>query len=82
MNIQTDDLECATYFAVWERVNCLPNNKFWNQTKLKAFADDKLIVAVMTISAFDRLENTGGKGENAGYQHFPPFLQCFPKPPS
>ena len=34
----------------------------------------------MTISLFDRIENTVGKGENAGYQHFLLFLQCFPKP--
>ena len=36
----------------------------------------------MTISLFDRVENTVGKGENAGYQHFLLFQQCFPKPPS
>ena len=34
----------------------------------------------MTISLFDREENTVGKGENAGYQHFLLFPQCFPKP--
>ena len=26
---------------------------------------------------FDRVENSVGKGENAGYQHFLLFLQCF-----
>ena len=31
------------------------------------------------ISLLDKLENTVGKGENAGYQHFLLFLQCFPK---
>ena len=36
----------------------------------------------MTISFFDRVENNVGKGENAGYQHFLLFPQCFPKPPS
>ena len=64
-------------------------------TKLKAFADDKLLVSVdknsvddklsvdkMTISFFDRVENTGGKRENAGYQHFLLFPKCFPKPSS
>ena len=39
-------------------------------TKLKAFANDKLNVAKMTISLYDRVENTVGKGENAGYRHF------------
>ena len=34
------------------------------------------------IFLFDRIENTEGKGENAGYQHFLLFLQCFPKPSS
>ena len=36
----------------------------------------------MTIFLSDRTENTVGKEENAGYQHFLLFLQCFPKPPS
>ena len=49
-------------------------------TKLKAFADDKINVAKMTISLSNRVENTEGKGENAGYQHFLPFFQCFLKP--
>ena len=33
----------------------------------------------MMISAFDRVENIVGKGENAGYQHFLLFPQCFHK---
>ena len=51
-------------------------------TKLKAFADDKLNVAKMTISLFDRVENTVGRGENAGnrLQAFFPFpTGFFPK---
>ena len=35
-------------------------------TKLKAFVDDKLNIAKMTIFLFDRVENTERKGENAG----------------
>ena len=35
----------------------------------------------MMISVFDRVENTVEKGENAGYQHFLLFPQCFPKLP-
>ena len=38
-------------------------------TKSKASADDKYDVAKMTISLYDRGENIGGKGENAGYKH-------------
>ena len=31
---------------------------------------------------FGQVENISGKGENAGYQHFPLFPKCFRKPPS
>ena len=51
-------------------------------TKLKAFADDKLNVAKMRFSHCDRVENSVGKEENADYQHFLLFPQCFPKPSS
>ena len=51
-------------------------------TKLKAFTDNKLNIAEMTISLCDRVENTAGKEENAGYQRFLLFLQCFPNPSS
>ena len=57
-------------FVGCQRVDSIPNNKILDMTNLKAFADDKLIVAKMTISVFDREENTGKKGENTGYQHF------------
>ena len=33
----------------------------------------------MIISVFDRVENIVGKGENAVYQHFLLFPQCFEK---
>ena len=49
-------------------------------TKLKAFADDKLTLPKMTVSLFDIVENTVGKGENVVYQHFLLFPQCFPYP--
>ena len=52
---------------------------FLDKTKLKAFADDKLNVAVMMIQVFDGVENTVGKEENVGYQHFLLFLQSFQK---
>ena len=51
-------------------INSLPNNKILDVTKLKAFADNKINVAQVMISVFDRVENIVGKGENAGYQHF------------
>ena len=34
----------------------------------------------MTISLCDRVENTGGKEENTGIQHFLLLPQCLPKP--
>ena len=51
-------------------------------TKLKVCTDDKLNFAKMTISHCARLENTVGKEENAGDQHFLLFPQCFQKPSS
>ena len=63
-------------------VNLLLNDKILDMAKLKAFADDQLIIARMMISLLDRVENTMGKGENAGYQYFLLFPQCFPKPSS
>ena len=48
-------------------------------TKLKAFADNKFDVAKMLIFLFDRVGNIVGKGENADYQRFLLFLQCFTK---
>ena len=33
----------------------------------------------MIISVFDRVENIVGKGENAGYQNFLLYPQCFEK---
>ena len=51
-------------------------------SKLKAFADDTFEIIKMMISVFDKVENSVGKGENAGYQHFLLFPQCFPKPSS
>ena len=59
--------------------NSLPNDKFSDMTKLKAFADNKLNIATMMISVLKRVEKTVGKEENAGYQHFLLFQQCFPK---
>ena len=60
-------------------LNPLPNDK---NLELKAFAGDKLNATKTKISLYDRVENTVGKGENAGYQHFLLFPQCFPKPSS
>ena len=55
----------------------LPNDKILVSTKLKTFADDKLNDAERMISFSDGAENTVGKEENAGYQHFLLFTHCF-----
>ena len=58
-------------------LNSLPNDKILDWSKLKTFADDKIEVLKMVIFVFDRVENIVGKGENAGYQYFLLFPQCF-----
>ena len=55
----------------------LPDDKILGLPKLKAFADDKLNVTQSVKVAFHRIENIVGKEENAGYQHFLLFPQCF-----
>ena len=59
--------------------NSLPNNKFFERSKLNVFADDKSNVAKKLKFVLGREENTVGKGENAGYRHFLLFPQCFQK---
>ena len=65
---------------VLERVNSLPNDKIFDCSKLKAFADQKINVTEKLKFVLGRVENNVGKGENAGYQHFLPFPPCFQKP--
>ena len=60
----------------------LSQTTIFSLTKLKPFADNKLNTAKMMISLFDKVENTVGNGENAGYQHFLLFPQSFRKPSS
>ena len=60
-------------------ISCLPNDKILDLSKLKAFADDKINVTEKLKFVLGRVENFVGKGENAGYQHFLLFLQCFQK---
>ena len=48
-------------------------------SNLKASADNKLNVNEKLKFVLGRVENIVGKGENAGYQHFLLFQQCFQK---
>ena len=63
----------------WSGFNSLPHEKILDWSKLKAFADDKIKVTEKLKFVLGRVENTVGKGENAGYQHFLLFPQCFQK---
>ena len=62
-----------------KKINSLPNDKFLDWSKLKGFADEKINVAEKLKFVLQRVENIVGKGENAGYQHFLLFPQCFQK---
>ena len=68
--IQVNPIRTILKYVCMQVVNPLANNKIFDMTKFKAFADDILKVAKITISPFENVENTVGKGENAGYQHF------------
>ena len=46
---------------------------------MKAFADDKIKVTEKLKSVLGCLEIIVGKGENAGFQHFLLYPQCFQK---
>ena len=59
--------------------NSLPNGKFSDCSKLKAFADDKINKTEKSKFVVGRLENIVGQGENAVYQHFLLFPECFQK---
>ena len=62
-------------------VNSLPNDKTLKRSKLKGFEDDKINVTQKSKFVLGREENIVGKGENAGYQHFHLFPQCFQNAP-
>ena len=59
--------------------NSLPNDKILNLSKLKAFVDGKMSMTLKLKFVLGRVENIVGEGENAGYQHFLLFPQCFQK---
>ena len=63
------------------RANFLANNKILGQSKLKAFADDKIDVSEKLKFVLGKVESIVGKWENAGYQDFLLFPKCFQKRP-
>ena len=58
-------------------VNSLPNDKILDHIKLKELADDKMNATKKITIVIGWVDNITGKEENAGYQHFFLFLQCF-----
>ena len=55
------------------------NDKILDEAKLKAFADNKLNVAQMMISLFDRVEKRCGKRRKCWLPAFSPFPTVFSK---
>ena len=64
-----------------QQINYFPEEKVSDWTKLKASADDKINVTEKIEICFWKCKNMVGKGENAGFQHFLLFSQCFQKVP-
>ena len=61
-------------------LNCLPNDKISDSTKMEALAYDKLNLTHIGISFFDKGESIVKNGENVGYQHFLLLPRCFQEP--
>ena len=59
--------------------NSLLSDIFLDWSKLRAFANNKMNVNKNLKFVLERVENIVEKGENAGYQHFLLFPQCFQK---
>ena len=74
--IKSEKVDTFTDLTAFKPV---PKNNILGQTKLKAFADDKINVAEKFKFVLGMVENTVGIGENAGYQNFLLFPQCFQK---
>ena len=67
------------YLPYQNMFNSLPNNKFLDWSKLKAFVDDRTKLTEKMKFILEMVENILGKGGNAGYQHFLLFPQYFQK---
>ena len=79
IKIRLQKVWSANILPTYLNFNPLPNDKILDWSKLKAFADYKIRLAKMMIFFLERVKNIVGKEENAGYQHFLLFLQCFEK---
>ena len=74
------EVSCCIF---WETIESLPHNNVLVSklivSKLKEFLDNMVHAVQMNISVTESIEYIVGKGENAGYQHFLLFPQCFLK---
>ena len=60
-------------------INPLPDDKIIHWSKLKQSADDNIEFNLNSRKFSKLVENTVGKGENARYDQFLLFPQCFQK---
>ena len=61
-------------------LNPLPDDKFFDSSKLKEFADNNFKFDENGRKLSKQVENTVGKGETARYEQFLLLPQCFQKP--
>ena len=59
--------------------NPLPNTPFWDSPKFKEAADDNWNMTIKGFYDTDCIEKIADKGENANFEQFHLFPQCFPK---
>ena len=59
---------CSKSLYNFVTINLLPNHKFLDWSKLKAFADDKINVAARLKFVLGRVKNIEGKRENAEFE--------------
>ena len=79
-----NNIEIAAFWVFYDRLekhdfDSLPNHKVLDQSKLKAFACDKINAPQNLKLVLESKENIVGKGENTCNQHFLLFPQCFQK---
>ena len=65
------------YFVVMSKLFTKQQNV--KPVQIQSISKDKLKLIKTAKTVLDKIENTVGKEENAGYQHFLLFPQCFQK---
>ena len=60
-------------------INPIIDDKFFDRTKFKAVADDKIDVAKTMLSVFDQIEKHWGKERKGWLRAFSPFPTMFSK---